>query len=225
MNALGRRAAAGLLQLSFAFGICLFGAAGTFDFWQAWGFVSLFLGFAVIITAYLWQRDPSLLERRVNAGAGAESDPIQKRIQVLASAAFIGELVVPAFDRRYGWSIVPTAISILGDALIVAGFLIVFAVFRENSFAAATIEVGAGQSVVSTGPYRIVRHPMYAGALVLLDGVPLALGSWWGLLVVIPMAAVIVWRLVNEERFLTERLPGYADYRRNVRYRLVPLLW
>jgi protein-S-isoprenylcysteine O-methyltransferase Ste14 len=114
---------------------------------------------------------------------------------------------------------------ILGIALVALGFLIIFIVFRENTFSAATIEVAEDQKVISTGPYAIVRHPMYSAALVMLLGTPLALGSWWGLLMLVPMTLVIVWRLLDEESFLSEKLPGYSDYRKTVRYRLVPLVW
>jgi protein-S-isoprenylcysteine O-methyltransferase Ste14 len=98
-------------------------------------------------------------------------------------------------------------------------------VFKENTFASATIEVDTGQKVVSTGPYSVVRHPMYSGALIMLFGVPIALGSWWGLLMVIPITIVIIWRLLEEEKFLAQSLPGYSEYRTKVTYRLVPLVW
>ena len=113
----------------------------------------------------------------------------------------------------------------VGDFLVALGFLIVFLVFNENTFTAATIEVAPEQKAVSTGPYAIVRHPMYAGALLMLFGTPLALGSWWGLLMFVAMAGIIVLRLLDEERFLSEHLAGYEQYRLRVRYRLVPVLW
>ena len=109
--------------------------------------------------------------------------------------------------------------------IVALGLLIVFFVFRENSFASATIEVGSEQTLVSTGPYAFVRHPMYFGAFVMLLGVPLALGSWWGLLSVIPIVGVIIWRLLDEEVFLEKNLPGYTTYRNGVKYRLLPFIW
>jgi protein-S-isoprenylcysteine O-methyltransferase Ste14 len=114
---------------------------------------------------------------------------------------------------------------IAGDGLVALGFLIIFFVLRENSFASGVIEVDAGQRVVATGPYALVRHPMYSGALVMLLGVPLALGSRWGLLLVIPITLVIAWRLLDEEAFLAKRLQGYPEYQARVRYRLVPWVW
>jgi protein-S-isoprenylcysteine O-methyltransferase Ste14 len=150
------------------------------------------------ITLFLMKRDPQLLARRVKAGPVAEPRPLQRIIQTLASGAFLAILAVPALDHRLGWSRVPVPVVIAGHVLVAFGFLVVFLVFKENSYAAAVVEVGAEQQVIDTGPYAVVRHPMYAGALVLLAGVPLALGSFWGLLVLAPFAAVIVWRLLDD---------------------------
>jgi protein-S-isoprenylcysteine O-methyltransferase Ste14 len=116
-------------------------------------------------------------------------------------------------------------VALAGDVLVVLGWVAIFFVFKENTFTSATIEVAAGQKVISTGPYALVRHPMYAGALVMLLGIPIALGSWWGLLVIVAMMPALLWRLLDEEEFLTRNLPGYADYQSKVRYRLIPLLW
>jgi protein-S-isoprenylcysteine O-methyltransferase Ste14 len=178
-----------------------------------------------LITAYLWKKDPELLARRINAGPRAESEKSQKGVQVLASCVFMAAMIVPSLDHRLSWSAVPLTLVVAGDFLVALGFLIVFRVFRENTFAAATIAVTRGQNVVSTGPYALVRHPMYTGALVMLLGTPLALGSWWGLLVFIPMVFTIVWRAREEERFLLKNLSGYPEYCRKVRYRLVPFVW
>lgn len=225
MNALARKTILGFVQLVVALGALLLVPAGTVDFWQAWVYLLVFSASAALITAYLWKYDPKLLERRVRAGPGAEKERSQKRIQVLASLAFIGILVLPSFDHRFSWSEVPVPAVILGIALVALGFLIIFIVFRENTFSAATIEVAEDQKVISTGPYAIVRHPMYSAALVMLLGTPLALGSWWGLLMLLPMTLVIAWRLLDEEEFLSKNLPGYSTYRKSVRYRLLPLVW
>lgn len=219
------RAFAGLLFLLVIMAAAIFISAGSVHYWQAWVFLAVFAVASLAITLYLMKQDPELLERRVRAGPVAEHERGQKIIQSLASLAFIAMLVVPGIDHRASWSTVPAWVVIAGDALVALGFLIVFFVFRENTFASATIEVEAGQRAISTGPYALVRHPMYAGALLLLAGVPLALGSWWGLLAIAPMKLLIVMRLVAEERFLAENLPGYADYRSRVRYRLAPFVW
>lgn len=149
----------------------------------------------------------------------------QKLIQLFASLAFIGTLVLPSFDRRYLWSQVPLIFVIVSGALVIFGFLAVFIVYKENTFTSATIEVAPHQRVISTGPYAVVRHPMYAGALVILFATPLALGSWWGLVMFIPMILVIVLRLLEEERFLQRSLPGYTEYCERVTFRLVPYIW
>jgi len=174
------------------------------------------------ITRDLMTRDPALLARRMRAGPSAETEPRQQVIQSLATVAFLAIFLVSAFDHRFGWSDVPLVAVVVGDLLLVVGLLIVFLVFRANTFAAATIDVDNAQRVIATGPYALVRHPMYSGALLILLGTPPALGSWWGLLPVVLLAAVIIWRLLDEEAVLTRRLPGYAAYRRSVRWRLVP---
>ena len=161
----------------------------------------------------------------MNAGPGAEKEKSQKRIQVFASLVFIGVMILPSLDHRFSWSDVPLSVVIAGDVFVALGFLLIFIVFRENTFSAATIEVAPDQKVISTGPYAIVRHPMYSGALVMLLGTPLALGSWWGLLMFIPMSFIIVWRLLDEEKFLSKNLSGYKEYCKKVQYRLVPFIW
>jgi protein-S-isoprenylcysteine O-methyltransferase Ste14 len=219
------RAFGGLLFLVVIMAGAIFASAWSVDYWQAWIFLTVFAVSALAITLYLMRHDPGLLQRRMQAGPGAEHDRAQKIIQSLASLAFIATIVVPAIDHRFGWSSVPAWAVVTGDALVSLGFVVVFFVFRENTFASATIEVGAGQRTISSGPYALVRHPMYAGALVMLAGTPLALGSWWGLLAFAPMTLVIVRRLIAEESFLAKNLGGYADYRSAVRFRLVPFVW
>ena len=119
----------------------------------------------------------------------------------------------------------PPYVALAGDALIVLGWLAIFFVFKENRFTSATIELAPDQKVVSTGPYALVRHPMYAGAIVMLLGTPIALGSWWGLLVILAIVPAFMWRLLDEEKFLARNLAGYVEYQRTVRYHLIPLVW
>lgn len=225
MNSLAGRTILGFTQLIVFLGVALFVPAWTLDFWQAWVYIFVFAGAAALITVYLWNHDRKLLESRVKAGPGAEKEKSQKLIQVFASLAFIGTLVLPSLDRHFLWSRVPLAFIVGGDALVALGFLAVFIVYKENTFTSATIEVAAGQRVISTGPYAIVRHPMYAGALLMLFATPIALGSWWGLTMFIPMALVIVLRLRDEEIFLQKSLPGYREYCGKVRFHLVPYIW
>jgi protein-S-isoprenylcysteine O-methyltransferase Ste14 len=225
MSDLARKTILGFAQLIVGLSALLFVPAWTFDFWQAWVYLFVFATSSALITAYLWKKDLKLLARRVNAGPAAEKEKSQRLIQSFASLAFIALLILPSLDHRHAWSNVPLPIVLIGNICVALGFLIIFRVFKENTFTAATIEVVADQKVIATGPYAIVRHPMYSGGLVLLLGTPLALGSWWGLLMFIPMTAIIVWRLLDEEKLLANNLLGYREYCRKVRYRLVPLLW
>jgi protein-S-isoprenylcysteine O-methyltransferase Ste14 len=179
----------------------------------------------LLITAYFLEEDPALIRRRLAAGPIAERRRAQKVVQALASFCFVALFVVSGLDRRFGWSSVPMAVSLAADVIVAAGFGIVFLVFRENSHTSAVIEVSAGQRLVSTGPYRHVRHPMYAGALLLLAATPLALGSVVALPLVLALAGVLVARILDEERLLSAELPGYTAYRRAVRYRLLPHVW
>ena len=212
----------GLIFVAVVMGLLLFVTAGTVRYCQAWVFLAVFFAAAILITLYLQTYDPALLQRRVAGGPTAEMQSGQKIIMLFASIGFVGLLVVPALDYRFGWSSAPLSAVIIGDVLVATGFAIVFLVFRENTFTSARIEIAKDQRVISTGPYAIVRHPMYAGAFLYLTGMPLALGSYWGLLVLVPMMAVVIWRLFDEEKLLAGGLPGYAQYQRAVRWRLIP---
>jgi protein-S-isoprenylcysteine O-methyltransferase Ste14 len=223
--ALRRKSFAGVAFLQLVMAAALFLPAGTLRFWRAWAYQGVFLAAVVAITFHFLRHDPELIQRRLAAGPAAEARPVQRVVQALASACFVAVFVVSGLDRRFGWSSVPGPASLAADAVVAAGFAIVFLVFRENSHTSAVVEVSAGQRVVSTGPYRHVRHPMYAGALLLLLATPPALGSLAALPAVLALAGAIVVRLRDEERLLSEALPGYGAYCRVVRYRLVPRVW
>jgi len=225
MDRLTRKALQGVASLIFVLAIVLFGVPFTFDYWQAWLYLAVYAACALALTSYMIRHDPKLLERRMRGGPFAEKEPMQKIIMVITSAGFAAMIGVPALDRRLGWSHVPPAVAILGDVMVVLGWLAIYFVFRENSFTSATIELAPDQTVISTGPYAHVRHPMYAGALPMLLGGPIALGSWWGVVPFLFVAPALVWRIFDEERFLTEKLAGYAAYKQKVRYRLIPHLW
>lgn len=220
-----RQASEGLAQFLLALLLFLFLPAWSIHYWQAWIYIVLFGLCVTAITWWLQRHDPELLRRRLAVGPRAEKDPRQKLIQTIASLAFIAMFVVPGFDHRRRWSTIPTGVVLLGDLLVVLGLWIVFLTFRENSYTSAVIETSAGQPVVSTGPYSAVRHPMYAGALLMLLGTPLALGSWWGLVPFLILLLTIIWRLLDEERFLACDLQGYEAYRAKVRHRLMPYIW
>jgi protein-S-isoprenylcysteine O-methyltransferase Ste14 len=222
---LKQRITLGFLELIIMLSLFLFVPAGSLNFWQGWIYSIIIFVSSAASTFYLWKKDPALLKRRLEIGVVEEKEKTQKIIQGFAFIGFALILFIPALDHRFGWSNVPLSIVILGDILVAVGFYLVFLVYKENTFASATIEITAGQKVITTGPYSMVRHPMYLGALIMLFGTPLALGSWLGLITLIPYVLVIVLRLLDEEKFLSKNLPGYNEYCKKIRYRLIPLLW
>ena len=206
-------------------GLALFWPAGTFDYWQAWVFLGIFVVLSAIYTVYVGMKNPEVLRRRMNAGPTHESRPVQKIVSSGVVLMFFALLVVSAFDHRFGWSNVPTAVVLIGDLLVAVGLGITVLVVVQNSYAAANITVEADQKVVSTGLYGFVRHPMYFGGLVMLIGIPLALDSYWGLVVLAPAVALLAARIFDEEKALTEELAGYREYTEKVHSRLVPHVW
>lgn len=225
MNPLYWKAVRGLVILFLITAALLFGAAGTLDYWQAWLYLAVYFACSIAISVYLIRKDPALLARRMSGGPFAEKEPAQRIIMAITSLGFIALAIVPALDRRFGWSHIPALAVLAGDAVMLIGWIGIYFVFRENSFASATIESAADQRVISTGPYAVVRHPMYAAALLMLLGISPALGSWWGLPVMAAILPALIWRLTDEERFLLQNLPGYGEYRERVRYRLLPSVW
>ena len=219
---LAARAFLSLAAMALVMGAGLFACAGTFDYWQGWAFLAAYFFPSLAITVYAVRYDPELLKRRMKGGPMAEKRVSQRIIMTFASLGFVALLVVPALDRRYGWSHLPAGIVVLGCVLVVAWFALVWFVFRENRFASATIEVAGGQKVIATGPYAVVRHPMYAASVGLFLGAPLALGSLWGLAGFAIAFPAIVLRLLDEETLLARDLPGYRDYLAHVRWRLIP---
>lgn len=209
----------------FLITVPVFLSAQTLNYWQAWLFLGIFFVSVLTITIYLMKKDPKLLERRVNVGPMAEKETSQKIVQSIAGVAFIAIFVLSPIDHRLAWSKVPASLSVIGDILVALGLATIFFVFKENTFTSGIIEVANEQKVISTEPYTLVRHPMYIGAFIMLVGIPAALGSWWGLAAVIPIVAVIVWRLLDEEKFLAKNFSGYLDYKSKVKYRLVPFIW
>jgi protein-S-isoprenylcysteine O-methyltransferase Ste14 len=196
--------------------------AWTLDYWQGWLFWAIFASAINFITIYFLRRDPALIERRASGGPVAEKEISQKIIQSFALLFFAALIILPGLDHRHGWSHLPLFFVLAGDALVLLGLSIVFLVFKANSYASSTIELAAGQRVITTGPYSLVRHPMYTGGLLMLLGVPLALGSKWALLVWTPLPAVFIWRLIGEEKYLAANLPGYSSYCAATPYRLIP---
>ncbi|MGD8192457.1 methyltransferase family protein [Brevibacillus ginsengisoli] len=211
------------LLLSIVFFALLFLPAGSLDFWEAWIYIGIFFGSTSFINEYFLNRDPELIKRRSNA---KEKEKEQKVFQTISGVTFfVGLLVIPGLDYRFGWSNVSLFIVLVADAIILLGFLIVFLVFKQNSYTSAIIEVSENQKVVSTGPYAVVRHPMYTGALFIILFTPLALGSIWALIPSFFIMIFIVLRLLNEEKVLLKELKGYDDYCKKTRYHLIPFIW
>jgi protein-S-isoprenylcysteine O-methyltransferase Ste14 len=207
------------------FGSMLFFPAGTFNYWQAWVFLGV-VGIAAWIPAvYLLRMNPAALEARMRGGPTAEARTAQRVIIAGLYLSLAAMVVVSALDHRFGWSPVPTAICVVGDVLVAVGLGVVALVIIQNSYASATVQVQADQHVVSTGLYGLVRHPMYTGNVIMMVGIPLALGSYWGLVFVVPGLVVLASRIRDEEKLLQKELDGYHEYTQKVRYRLMPAMW
>ena len=207
------------------FGVLLFLPAGTFNYWQAWLFIAVFAVSTWIPSIYLLRTNPAALQRRMRAGPAAETRTLQKIVIAVAFLSMAAMIVLSALDHRFGWSRVPVAVSLFGDVLVAIGLGIAMFVVIQNGYAAANVAVEKGQRLVSKGLYGFVRHPMYVGNLVLMVGIPVALGSYWGLLFVIPGVVVLVVRILDEEQVLEQQLTGYREYTQSVHYRLVPYVW
>jgi protein-S-isoprenylcysteine O-methyltransferase Ste14 len=221
----GLRAAATAVIGVAVFGILLFVPAGTLNYWQAWVFLIVFAISTWIPSIYLLRKNPAALDRRMRAGPGAETRTVQKIVIAVAFVSAAAMMVVSVLDHRFGWSRVPPVVSLVGDALVTIGLGIAMLVIIQNSYAAANIKVEGGQKVVSTGLYGLVRHPMYVGNLIMMAGVPLALGSYWGLVFMILGLLGLAIRILDEEKLLEQELDGYREYMQKVRYRLVPYVW
>ena len=206
-------------------GAFLFLPAGSFRFWQGWAYLIITLAFVLSTFGYFYKHDPQLIERRLRRGWRKETVREQKLIMKLVFVTMVIAFLLPGLDHRFGWSHPPLWLTILAQAFVVGGFLMIFWTFKTNSFAAATIQVEPDQKVISTGPYAIVRHPMYLGVDVWFLFTPLALGSYFALPVFALLIPIIVLRLLNEEKVLRQELPGYSEYCLNTRFRLVPFVW
>ncbi|HWS90960.1 MAG TPA: isoprenylcysteine carboxylmethyltransferase family protein [Mycobacterium sp.] len=214
----------GLVEL-VVLGLMLFFPAGTFKYWQAWVFLAVVVLSTWIRSIYLLRTNPVALQRRMRGGPTAETRMAQKVVIAGLYLSLAAMVVVSALDHRFGWSPVPTAVCLVGDVLVAVGLGVMALVVIQNSYAAATVRVEAGQTVVSTGLYGLVRHPMYTGNLIMMVGIPLALGSYWGLVFVVPGLIVLASRIRDEEKLLQKDLDGYREYTQKVRYRLVPGMW
>ncbi len=202
--------------------LIFFVPAGTLRYWQAWLYMAVLLVPMAGVMIYFLKHDPELMERRMRT---REKERPQKAVIALSYPAFLAAFLVPGFDRRFGWSSVPPVLVVATDLVVLAGYALFILVIRENRYASRVVEVEAGQEVVTTGPYAVVRHPMYVANILIYMASPLALGSFWALIPAVVTPCVMVARILNEEKVLRERLPGYAEYLDKVRYRLVPGIW
>jgi protein-S-isoprenylcysteine O-methyltransferase Ste14 len=208
-----------------AFVLLSFVPAGTLNWWRGWIFIAVFTLATLVPSVYLARRDPDALKRRMKAGPTNETRPVQRVVIAVCFLLIPGMLVIAGLDHRFRWSMVPVPIVILGDVLVAAGLVLAQWVVIQNSYAAATITVEREQPLVDTGLYGMVRHPLYVGALIMMVGSPLALGSLWALVVLVPGFVALAVRIVDEEQMLTEQLPRYDEYTQKVPYRLLPHVW
>lgn len=224
-NDLEIRAYKGVVQFIFVFWIVIFLPAWSLYYWQGWIYFAIFSISILIITAYFLKHDRELIERRLKGGPGGEKEKSQKIIQTITAVIFISLTLFPGFDHRFLWSQVPPYISVAADVLVALGFYIIFLVFKENSFTSAIIETDKNQKVISTGPYKIIRHPMYGGAFILFLAAPVAMGSSWGVLFSLLLTIMMAVRLLDEEKFLKKNLKGYEEYCRKTPFHLIPFIW
>lgn len=203
-------------------GLLIFLPAGTLHYAKGWLFMALLfipmLGAGFVMLA----KSPELLKKRLDA---KEKQAAQKGVLAFSGLMFLGGFVVAGLDFRYGWSHIPTVVTIIASLLFLLAYLLYAEVLRENAYLSRTIRVEEGQTVVDTGLYGIVRHPMYSATLLLFLAMPLILGSWYALVVFAFYPVIIVVRLKDEERLLTQELQGYAEYKQKVKYRLLPFIW
>lgn len=196
--------------------------AGTLHYWQAWVLLGVLTISTLVLCVYLLITDPQTLQRRMKH---KERDPQQNKLINFSGIFLSLVFLLPGLDRRLGWSHLPVWVVILGDGMALTGFLLFSLVLRENRFASRVIEVEQGQQVISSGPYALVRHPMYVSMLLVYLSFPLALGSLWALIPALAMIPILGVRIINEEKMLALDLPGYNEYLQKVKYRLLPGIW
>jgi protein-S-isoprenylcysteine O-methyltransferase Ste14 len=200
----------------------LFIPAGTLAYWEAWIYMAVLLIPMFFVLWYFLRNNPGFLERRMQM---RERETAQRRIISLSLLWFVLAFMLPGFDRRWGWSDVPVTVVIAADLVVLLGYGLIVLVFRENQYASRTVQVEQGQQVIHSGPYALVRHPMYLGAIVMYLASPLALGSYWALIPALAIIPILVARIINEEKVLERDLPGYREYVQGTHYRLLPGVW
>lgn len=205
-----------------ALGLLFFLPAGTLNYWEAWLYLIVLFTPAFFMVKYLIKNDRALLERRMRM---KEKEREQSLIVRLSYFYFLATFLLPGFDKRFGWSDTPIWLVLFANGMVLLGYILVMRVFRENSYASRIVEVEQGQRVIDTGPYALVRHPMYLGVTLLYVMTPLALGSYWSLILALLIIPILIARILNEEAVLTRDLVGYTEYQKKVKFRLLPLVW
>ena len=222
LQSLKKKLAVRFFLLPLFFFLFLLLPAGTFDFWQLYLYVAVLMGPMIFVVRYFLKNDPEFLVHRLTM---KEKERVQKKIISLSAIAYLVGFLLPGLDRRFGWSEIPTAIVLAADVLVMTSYIFVVYVFKHNRYASRVIEVQKNQTVISTGPYSIVRHPMYSGMFIMFFSTPIALGSYWAVIPFALMPLTFFFRILNEEKVLSEQLPGYKEYCEKVRYRLIPYIW
>jgi protein-S-isoprenylcysteine O-methyltransferase Ste14 len=222
LKALKKLAISRYMMLFPVLGACFFLPAWSLKYWEGWLYILVIAVPVAIFGFYLFKNDPKLLERRMRT---KEKRKEQKLVVKLSVLCFPFIFMLPGFDKRLGWSKVPFFVELISFILVLLGYFMVTSVFRANSYASRVIEVESSQKVISTGPYAIVRHPMYASTIVLYLFTPTALGSYWALIPAVLFLSVFILRITGEEKELNENLEGYREYTQKVRFRLIPGIW
>jgi protein-S-isoprenylcysteine O-methyltransferase Ste14 len=196
--------------------------AGTFDYWQVYVYFGAILVPAIIAIVYFMKHDPELIARRLRT---REKEDTQKALVLGLLVIMIAGYMIPGFDRRFGWSNIPVPLVLVADVLVVSGYVFIAFVMKTNSYASRIVEVEEGQTVINSGPYAVIRHPMYAGVALMYIATPVALGSWWGLIPFSLLPLILAPRILNEEKVLKKGLDGYIEYCQDVRWRIIPFVW
>lgn len=203
-------------------GVLVFLPAGTLKFMNGWLFMGLLFIPMFFALLYLLVKDPELMAKRMKT---KEKEKPQKVYLLLSTIVCLATFAIPGLDFRFAWSDMPSLVVMIATVTMLAGYIIFFVVMRQNSYASRVIEIQEEQKLIDTGLYALVRHPMYSGATLLYLSAPLVLGSWYALLPAVVVPLLLIMRIKNEEKVLSEGLKGYGEYMKKVRYRLIPYIW